>query len=200
MLPRFSGRVAICFLLVALLAPSVAAHPHVWADVKAEIAVAGGYVEGVWSVWTFDEVFSQLILADHDDGDGRLSARESATVKKGYFDNLKVYDYFTHLGLGTKKLPVPAPEKFEASVSTAGRVSYRFFLPLGLRLDAKTALAVSFYDETFFTDMVFVKSNPLSLKVTDGGSAAVAWKKDASKTYYGGQVTPLFAYIQWSPR
>jgi len=178
----------------------VGAHPHVWADVKAEVTVEGGYVEGVWTVWTFDEVFSQLILADFPaDPSGRLDAKTIDAIKKGYFDNLKIYQYFTHLGLGTKVLAVPSPQKFQAGVTADSRITYRFFIPLGLRLDAKTTLAVSFYDESFFTDMTFEKKNPVALTVTAGGKATVTLRKDPSKTFYGGQVTPTFAFILWGP-
>jgi ABC-type uncharacterized transport system substrate-binding protein len=191
--------VALSLLFAFGLAPPATAHPHVWVDVKAEVSVAAGYVDGVWTTWTFDDVFSQLILADHDtDGNGKLDDQESLGVKKGYFDNLKGYQYFVHLGLGTKRMDVPEPQRFQAGVSTDGRVTYRFFLPLALRLDAKTPLAVSFYDESFFTDMVFEKTNPLVLKVT-GGRATVSLKKDSSQAYYGGQVTPIYAFILWSP-
>lgn len=191
---------ALALLFVSLSATPAWSHPHVWADVKAEVSVAAGYVEGVWTVWTFDEVFSQLILADHDANlDGKINPQESLTIKKGYFDNLRDYRFFTHLGLGTKKLEVPTPQKFEAGITGDGRITYRFFLPLGLRLDAKTTLAVSFYDESFFTDMVFEKTNPFVLKVTDGGKASLTLKKDPSKTYYGGQMVPTFAFILWSP-
>lgn len=190
----------VCGLLFSLVAVPAVAHPHVWADVKAEVAVEAGYVEGVWTVWTFDEVFSQLIMADHDaDLDGKIGAPESVTIKKGYFDNLRSYQYFTHLGLGAKKLEVPVPQKFQASLTGDGRITYRFFLPLGLRLDAKTSLSVSFYDESFFTDMVFEKTNPVVLRVTDGGKATVTLKKDPSQVYYGGQVVPVYAVILWSP-
>lgn len=187
-------------LLLLLLPVSAWAHPHVWVDVRAEVTVAGGYVEGVWAQWTFDDVFSSLILADHDaDGNGKFSAQENLAVKKGYFDNLKNYQYFSHLAFGGKDLPVPEPQKFQASVAPGGRVCYRFFLPLGLRLDAKSALAVSFYDDSFFTDMVFEKKSPLVLTVTDGGKAVAALKPDKTKTFYGGQITPVYYFISWSP-
>lgn len=192
-------RFVVLSVVLGCLSLPVWAHPHVWAEVKAEVSIAGGYVDGVWTVWTFDEVFSQLILADHDvDANGKLDPQESRSVQKGYFDNLKVYQYFTHLGLGAKALEVPTPQKFVAAVTTDGRITYRFFLPLGLRLDAKTALAVSFYDGSFFTDMVFYKTNPLALTVT-GGKASYVLRKDPKLTYYGGQVTPTFAFISWSP-
>lgn len=195
MMYRLGGPALLLFVLAV---QPLAAHPHVWADVRAEVTVAGGFVEGIWSVWTFDEIFSQLILADHDDGDGQLSPQESTSVRKGYFDNLKTYQFFTHLGLGPQKLPVPLPQKFQASV-TDGRITYRFFLPLGLRLDAKTSLAVSFFDDSFFTDMVFEKKNPVILKVTDGGKASFSLKTEPSQVYYGGQVVPTYAVIRWSP-
>jgi len=177
------------------------AHPHVWVEAQAEVTVSAGFVEGVWAVWTFDDVFSQLILADNDaNGDGKIDAKENLTLKKGYFDNLKGYAFFSHLGLGAKTLPIPTPQNFTASVTADGKVSYRFFLPLGVRLDPKAPLSVSFYDETFFTDMIFVKKNPVVLKVTDGGQATAALRADKSKTFYGGQVTPTFAVITWSPQ
>jgi ABC-type uncharacterized transport system substrate-binding protein len=191
---------AVLMFGLCLSAP-VAAHPHVWVDVRAEIAVAAGYVEGVWVNWTFDEAFSQLILADFPpDGSGKIDAKGSVAIKKGYFDNLKTYRYFSHLGLGAKTLEVPTPQKFVATLGADGRIGYRFFLPLGLRLDAKTPLAVSFYDETFFTDMVFEKKAPVTVATTDGGKAGFTLKTDPSKTYYGGQVTPTFAYVQWAPQ
>lgn len=190
-------RPALAALFVALSSPLMA-HPHVWADVKAEVSVAAGYVEGVWTDWTFDEVFSQLMVMDHDiNGNGKFDDKEMPALKKGYFDNLKGYRYFTHLRLGTRKLEVPSPTKFAASVAD-GRVTFRFFVPLGLRLDAKTPLAVAFYDDTFFTDMVFSKSGPVTLKVTDG-KGSVALKADQSQAYYSGQVVPTFAFITWSP-
>jgi len=186
-------------LLFLVLVP-LSAHPHVWVDVRAEVTVAGGYIEGVWTVWTFDDVFSQLILADNDPGGtGKIDAQQNSSIKKGYFDNLKAYGYFSHFALGAHTLEVPTPQKFQASVTTDGRVAYRFFLPLGVRLDAKTAFAVSFYDDSFFTDMVFEKKSPVLLTVTDGGKASVALRPDKSKTFYGGQVTPTYAFIAWSP-
>ena len=191
----------LCSLLLIAVCAPVSAHPHVWVDVRAELTVAGGYIEGVWAEWTFDDAFSELILADNDPGGtGVIDTRTNASIKKGYFDNLRGYGYFSHFGLGSRTLEVPAPQKFQASVTPDHKVRYRFFLPLGVRLDAKTTFAVSFYDDSFFTDMVFEKKTPVVLTVTDGGKASVSFKPDKSKTFYGGLVTPTFAFITWSPR
>lgn len=193
-------RCAVLLGLALGLAPSLQAHPHVWVQVRAELTVSGGFVDGVWSVWTFDDQFSQLILSDGDpSGSGQIDAAATARIKKGYFDNLKGYGYFSHLQWGTKALAIPEPTRFQASVDARGLVSYRFFLPLNLRLAAQTPFSVSFYDDSFFTDMVFIANDPVKLTVTNGGRAQVSLKPDKSKTFYGGQVTPVYAVILWSP-
>lgn len=185
------------FLLVTL---PLSAHPHVWVEAKAEVVVEAGYVEGVWATWSFDDAFSQLILADFPaDSGGKFDPKTLAGLKKGYFDNLKSYQYFSHFVLGTKDLDVPQPQKFQASATPDGKVLYRFFLPLAVRLDAKTPLSVSFYDDTFFTDMIFDKKNPITLTAT-GGKAAFRFQPNKAKTFYGGQVTPTFAVITWNPQ
>ena len=192
----------ICFsaFLTFFLSTSLWAHPHVWVDVKAQITIDAGFVEGVWTDWTFDDQFSQLILADNDPGGtGKVDAKMNESIRKSYFDNLKQYSFFSHIILGKRDLEIPAPQKFQASIDAQGKVTYRFFLPLGIRLDTKTLFAVSFYDDSFFTDMDFRKNSPLTLKVADGGRASAQFRPDKSKTFYGGQVTPIYAYISWNP-
>jgi len=48
--------------------------------------------------------------------------------------------------------------------------------------------------------MEFIKTDPVVLTITDGGKASTTFRPDKSKTYYGGSVTPTFAYITWSPQ
>jgi len=196
---RFGPALAAWISSLVLALP-LAAHPHVWIEARAEVSVAAGYVEGLWAEWTFDDVFGQLVLADHDlDFDGKLEANEIPGLKKGYFDNLKDYDYFSHLMLGGKDLKVPVPQKFTASVNAQGRLVYRFFLPLGVRVDPKTPLGFAFYDASFYADLIFTKDNPVRLTATDGGKASFVLRPEKAKTYYGGQVTPTFAVLTWSP-
>lgn len=183
--------------LGALAAP-LWSHPHVWADVKTEVTISAGFVEGVWTVWTFDDAFSQLILDDNNALTlTAIDPKTSAAIKKSYFDNLRAYDYYGHFHLGTKPLGVPTPTKFLARLTPSGRVQYRIFFPLGVRLDSKTSLAVAFYDESFFTDMVLEKENPIRLEVTDGGKASFSVRPDKSKAFYGGLVVPVYAFFTW---
>jgi len=189
---------SVFWAALAVLAGPLSAHPHVWVDVKAEVILAQGVVDGVWTEWTFDDMFSQLILTDNDpNGTGKVDAKMNASIKKGYFDNLRNYDYFSHFFVGAKELKVPVPQKFQATITPDGRVKYRFYLPLAAPLGPST-FSVSFYDDSYFTDMMFQKSNPVVLTAT-GGTATVTLKPDKSKTYYGGSVTPIYAVVVWSP-
>jgi len=184
---------ALCLFLPAALE----AHPHIWVEVKAEVVVTGGVVDGVWTEWTFDDMFSQLILTDNDPkGTGKVDAKMNASIKKGYFDNLKNFSYFSHFAVGGKDLKVPEPQKFQATIAADGRVAYRFYLPLGAKLGS--SFSVSFYDNSYFTDMKFTKTDPVKLTVS-GGEASVTLKPDKSKTYYGGGITPVYAFITWNP-
>jgi len=185
-------------VFLAAFSGSAWAHPHVWADVKTELTISAGFVEGVWAVWTFDDTFSQLILDDNNAlGTSKIDAKTNASIRKSYFDNLKAYDYYSHFQLGNKPLAVPCPTRFQAVLTPAGRLQYRIFFPLGVRLDAKTALAVAFYDETFFTDMTLEKDQPIRLAVTDGGKASVSVRPNKSKAFYGGMVVPVYAFFTW---
>jgi len=196
---RFFWGLAVVWF--AASAVPAAAHPHVWIDVKAEITISNGILEGVWATWTFDDMFSSLIMQDNDpSGAGKITASINASIQRSYFDYLRNYDYFSHFQVNSKTIPTPAPKKFRATISSGGRVTYHFFLPVKVRLDAKTIFHVSFYDDTFFTAMSFIKKQPIVITVTDGGSASYTFAPDKSKTYYGGSVTPIFALIRWSPQ
>ena len=187
-------------LVLAFLPTLAFAHPHVWVNTKVEVILVAGYLEKLQVEWSFDELFTSMVLMDNDaDGDGQLSAPESSNVKRTYFDNLKGYNYFAHLRLGKTELVIPTITEFRAAINAEGRAVYRFSVPVGQRLDAKTAFAFGFYDESFYTDMVFDKKDPVVLTVSEGGKATVVVKPNLAKAYYGGQVVPIEANVSWRP-
>ncbi len=183
-----------------LLPFSLAAHPHVWITARAELVMDAGYLEKLKVEWTFDELFTNLLLLDYDrNADRRLSAEESLGVKSGYFDYLVSSGYFTHLSLGKTAIPVPRVSEFEAVINAKGQAVYRFSIPLGQRIDARTPFRFAMYDETFFTDMVFDKASPVKLTQKGGGKSRLQVAPDKTQAFYGGQVVPVFATVNWGP-
>jgi ABC-type uncharacterized transport system substrate-binding protein len=195
-----SNLVRVLTLLALMGVSSQAfAHPHVWVSTRAQVVLVGGYLDKVQVTWSFDELFTSLVLMDNDaNSDGQLSSAEVANVRRTYFDNLKGYDYFAHLSLGKRSLPVTVTE-FNATITAAGNAVYTFVIPVGQRLDTKTAFSFAFYDESFYTDMVFEKQEPVRLEVTEGGKANFLIKPNPAKAFYGGQVVPIEAVVSWRP-
>lgn len=158
-------------VLVCLTAPPLAAHPHVWIDVSSEIVITDAKISGLWTTWDFDPDYSLLILTDHDaNGDGRFDASESAQVRKGYFDNLKRYDYFVHWAQGGKPLVAGALSEFQASVLPSNRVRFRFLLTSSIPL-SRSATSLAYFDETIFVDLGFAKGSSVGV-VGEGASQA----------------------------
>jgi ABC-type uncharacterized transport system substrate-binding protein len=163
-----------------------------------EVIVDGGSATGLRVVWFLDEEFSQLILSDCDtSGKGTIEPADVPRVKAAYFDNLRLFDYFCHIYQGKDALPTPVPQEFQADLQASGKMRYRFFLPLNLKLKEKDPLSLSFYDDSFYVDVEFVKKDPVILTINNGGKASVTLRPDKTKSYYGGGVTPTFATITW---
>ncbi|MGA2479949.1 MAG: DUF1007 family protein [Spirochaetia bacterium] len=52
----------------------------------------GGMLQGVSFTWTFDEMFSNMILSDYDPKyTGQFDAAQAKALKQGAFDNLENY-------------------------------------------------------------------------------------------------------------
>jgi ABC-type uncharacterized transport system substrate-binding protein len=193
-------RLAI-FLGLSLLLPSTAlwAHPHVWADVRVDVTVNSGTIGGLWVAMTFDDIYSSIILADAAPGAKSLDTKAIEAIKNSYFKDLKFFDFFGHLFFGKKKLTVPNPEKFSASIDDKAKVTYQFYLPLTVKLEAGVPFAVSFYDDSYYIDMEYAYKDPVAFRSTGAGKASYVLKVVPQMSYYGGQATPSYALVTWNP-
>ena len=91
------------FGLVAALAAF--AHPHVFINNKMTVLFGDGVLKGMTFRWAFDDMFSEMILTDFKpNADGNFSAKQTATIKAGAFDNLENYHYFLAFFVGEKRL------------------------------------------------------------------------------------------------
>lgn len=116
--------------LLIFAAVIVSAHPHVWID-----SVLRFEGDRIHAVWTFDDMFSNVILSDFDiDNDKRLVGMEMDRVKEGMFDNLQNFAYFMRVYCGDVPLDVVGAENFNAEVKD-GRVIYNFTVMLGGKCD-----------------------------------------------------------------
>ena len=86
--------------LLAAVALPVFAHPHVFVDNRMTVQFGEGMLQGIVFTWTFDDMFSNMILADYDPKHtGQFDAVQVKAVKAGAFDKELI-------SMVTRELPV----------------------------------------------------------------------------------------------
>ena len=145
-------------LLVLLSVPfarHAPAHPHVWIISDVALVMRDGAIRAMHVSWTFDEMFSALMMEDYDsDDDGALSEAEFAAITESQGErSLASYGYFTHVELGNEPLVIETVDDFRVEV-VGYNVRVSFTVPMPSPVDpAVTPFSVSLYDPTYYVDI-----------------------------------------------
>lgn len=142
-------------LVLAFACPgALSAHPHVWFETRIVVqpAPTGAGSLRIGFEWTFDAMFTEMILADFDENrDRRFSAGETQNIEAEAFSNLRHYDYFVSLRVGDRVFAPRGVEEFSARLDEdrvdGERLVYRFFLTDNL----PAAFAVTVFDESYYS-------------------------------------------------
>ncbi len=188
---------ALAVLLVAAgISGPLRAHPHVFIDGVTDVVFENGKIIGIRQHWTFDNVFSLLLIEDFDANKNRkFDKPEIEALRKGAFAAVREFGYFTHIRLDGKKIAVDRVSEFTASV-TKGRISYSFFVPFAKPVDPKTTkVDLGTYDDTFYVSVTYDAIDPVRL--AGAGSSGCHFKiyEDAENPIYFGMVVPRRAKI-----
>lgn len=186
MFPFFVG-VTLFLVLPVSLSWS---HPHVFMYNAITVVFDQKGLAGFEIRWTFDEMFSSMIILDFDKNhNGRFERTEIKDVKKGAFSNLREFDYFTHIKISGKPFPVKYVKDFSAEI-TNHILSYRFFVPChvpGTR--AWKEIKISVYDREFYTS-ISLGPNPVVLKNHGPFEVRHQIRKNKAEAYYFEQIYP----------
>ncbi len=138
-------------LLVLGAATPALAHPHVFIANRTTVSFQDGKLQGFGFQWTFDPMFSAMILGDYDPGHtGRFDAARTAALKAGAFDNLVNYHYFVAIWVGGKPFKLVI-RKFTPSVADGGRLVYSFFIPVNVPVTTEPqTVMLTVYDDTYY--------------------------------------------------
>jgi ABC-type uncharacterized transport system substrate-binding protein len=145
-------------LTLALAHPgALSAHPHVWFETRVVLQPGSSTTGGsgglrVGFEWTFDAMFTEMILADFDENrDRRFSADETQKIEAEAFSNLRHYDYFVSLRAGDRLFAPEGVEEFSARIDEnhhdGERLVYRFFLTDEL----PASFGVTVFDESYYS-------------------------------------------------
>src|SRR5262249_26140960 len=134
---------------------------------------------GVRLSWTFDDLFSGLLLQEFDqDRNGALSASEARRIEEKHLSEFKRQGYYTTINLNGKPVTVPDAREFRASVAK-GLVTYEFTLPLAAPLGSTSMVEVWVDDPVYYIAYIPV---PVPPKTQTVGPYSVDCKVIPDKT------------------
>lgn len=152
------------------LAPGApaSAHPHVLVEAALVVQATDRGITELKLVWSFDEMFSSMVINDHDrNRDGRLQPDEVKTLKAKAFDNLRHYNYFLRVqadGAPFKPTDVAA---FDARIVN-GHLVYLFTVRLP---KPAAALELVQFDPEFFVAFTSNEAYPVQVDSASAGRA-----------------------------
>lgn len=154
--PRRSLLAGLALLGFLLVPVSAFAHPVIYLDFRIEFKLNAHGLQGFWETWRFDAPHSVMIVKMfklRPEANGAISRGQLPTLKRGFFDNLKDYNYFSSIVVDGKELPTKRVSHFSASF-VHGRMFYHFFVPLVVpATDAEQEVDVTCWDPTYYTDL-----------------------------------------------
>jgi ABC-type uncharacterized transport system substrate-binding protein len=180
------------FLLLVVGALPAFAHPHVFINNKMVVVFDGGALHGISFQWTFDEMFSNMILADYDPKhSGQFSPAQIKAVKEGAFDNLENYHYFVAMTIGAKPVAHFKIERFMPSVTEKKKLVYSFFIPLNVLVQAnEQSVRLTVYDDTYFVAFDLLHLEDVSVTAGPDVACELAIEKTKVKPQWPGQYMP----------
>jgi ABC-type uncharacterized transport system substrate-binding protein len=179
-------------LLLLLAALPAGAHPHVFVNNKMTVAFDGGMLQGISFTWTFDDMFSNMIMSDYDPKHtGQFDAAQVKEVKAGAFDNLENYHYFISLAVGKKQLSHFTIEGFTPSVADKTKLVYTFFVPLKVPVQsADQAVRVTVYDDSYYVAFDLLHLDDVTVQAGQDVTCNLSVEKTKVKPLWPGQYMP----------
>jgi len=188
----------ILLLLCLAAAPSFA-HPHVFINNRMTIQFDQGMLQGITFQWTFDDMFSAMILSNYDPlHTGQFDAAQAKALKAGAFDNLENYHYFIATSIGNTPVRRFEIEQFVPSVTDKGRLVYSFFVPLKLAVGAgEQTVVLTVYDDSYYVAFDILYVQDVTVQAGPEITCGLAVQKTKVKSLWPGQYMPDQLYIRF---
>jgi len=189
---RYHRVVLLAAIAATLPVCAAAAHPHVFITNRTTLTFDEQEFKGITFQWTFDPMFSAMILGDYDPGHtGKFDAAHAAALKAGAFDNLVNYHYFVAIWVGGKPIRKLTIQKFTPSVSEQGRLVYRFFVPVNVPLKAEEqTVLLTVYDDSYYVAFDILHTQDVAVESVPAVACALSVQKTRIKAEWPGQYMP----------
>ncbi len=151
--------------LCLIFTKTLFAHPHIFIENHVVCHFDKNGFAGIELKWTFDNMFSSMIISDYDKNkDNAFNRSEIEKIKKEAFENLKDFKYFTSIKINNKPFIVNFVKNFTAEIENSLLV-YKFFVPCHISAsDTNKNILFSVYDESYYIDIALIETKPVSFK------------------------------------
>ena len=185
-------------LFAGLTLPTRAlAHPHVFIENKLDIVFDENGLAGFQVTWSFDEMFTIMVLEDILGlTDSPMETSHVPVVKQQAFDHLREDDYFTKVCINKASFRVQFIEAFSARMDKE-RLVYEFFIPCHVKaLSSWQSVAVAQYDPSFYAAL-FLAEDPITVRGAQDYQVEHETAVNKEKSYYYGMVHPWETLIRF---
>jgi ABC-type uncharacterized transport system substrate-binding protein len=167
-------RLLVTAFATAILPQSAGAHPHAWIEVRTTVILSReSTVTAIREEWSFDRIYTKDLLQDT-----RGAWKPLKQFTETAMHNLAQYGYFMELHEGGARLVLGQPVEAESKLDN-GSLVMRFTVPLANPADvARSEMAFSVYDPTYYIEFAHVKDHPISFQ-GPGAEACTARIKQA---------------------
>jgi ABC-type uncharacterized transport system substrate-binding protein len=169
----------IALFLLAFSGAPAFAHPHVWIDMKTDLAFDDAKkLEALTITWSFDEFYSAFAVQDFKKRpDGTYDPADLAKLVDVNLTNLKDWNYFTEVTQNGKPLKLGLAARGASSYDAkTGMLTMAFTVPLATPVAATQVGPVQFriYDPSFYIAIDYVKKDAIHLTSGNHDGCAVS--------------------------
>ncbi len=188
----------LVILLSAIFSEIALSHPHVFIAQRIKIVFDDNGLAGFNIQWEFDEMFTSMIVEDHDKNQNKMfEANEVALIKKEAFLYVSNYNYFTFVRINGKKFDVKFIKNFSARLSNH-KLLYVFFIPCHVAATNNfKQVLINSYDPSYYTALFFSDKDPVVLENSEACEIKTAIKEDESTSIYYGQINPWALFLDF---
>lgn len=185
------GLSVLAFVIVSFLHADSFSHPHVFIDNSLKIVFNEKGLTGINLKWIFDEMFSGMIIYEFDKNKNRkFEAPEIEKIKKGAFEHLKNFDYFTYIKINGQQFKVRYVQGFSASICK-NKVIYNFFVPCHVTaISTFKEVRISIYDKENYCNISLAQNNSVQFENISSIDFHHQIAKNTEEPYYFGMLFP----------
>ncbi|MBM3606871.1 MAG: DUF1007 family protein [Alphaproteobacteria bacterium] len=160
---RFCLTPVLALALLAGLAGTAQAHPHVWVVVKSVIVFdKGGRVTHIRHSWTFDEMYSAFAIQGLG-GRGRDLQKDLDELASVNVKQLAESEFFTFVRAAGQRQEFGAPRNASITLDDKKLATLHFDVPLKKPAAANKAFVLQVFDPGYFVAFEFEKGESVTM-------------------------------------